>query len=68
LLHKGTMEKPRLLLLPCVLPGKLHFLKWAMLGSNQRPLPCESSTIVCWRFLDCAKLLQIAAFTLLRIS
>jgi len=23
------------------------FSKWAMLGSNQRPLPCEVSTIVC---------------------
>ena len=21
--------------------------EWAMLGSNQRPLPCEGSTIVC---------------------
>jgi hypothetical protein len=23
------------------------FSKWAMLGSNQRPLPCEGSKIVC---------------------
>jgi hypothetical protein len=30
-----------------------------MLGSNQRPLPCEVSTIVCWRFLEFAKILQI---------
>jgi hypothetical protein len=30
-----------------------------MLGSNQRPLPCEGSVIVCWRFLEVAKYLQI---------
>ena len=35
-----------------------------MLGSNQRPLPCESSAIVCWRFLEFAKSLQIEAFGL----
>jgi hypothetical protein len=23
------------------------FIEWAMLGSNQRPLLCESSAIVC---------------------
>jgi hypothetical protein len=23
------------------------FCEWAMLGSNQRPLPCEGSAIVC---------------------
>jgi hypothetical protein len=34
----------------------------AMLGSNQRPLPCEGSTIVCWRFMELAKFLQIAVF------
>jgi hypothetical protein len=32
------------------------FLEWAMLGSNQRPLPCESSVIVCWTFLEVAKM------------
>jgi hypothetical protein len=31
-----------------------------MLGSNQRPLPCESSIIVCWRFLEVEKYLQIS--------
>ena len=36
--------------------------KWAMLGSNQRPLPCEGSTMVCWRFLEFTKHLQIAKF------
>ena len=35
-----------------------------MLGSNQEPLPCEVSTIVCWRFLELAKLLQISIFLL----
>jgi hypothetical protein len=30
--------------------------------SNQRPLPCEGSMIVCQRFLDLAKSLQIEAF------
>ena len=38
--------------------------EWAMLGSNQRPLPCEGSVIVCWRFLECTKRLQIAGFDL----
>src|SRR5215217_7038884 len=33
-----------------------------MLGSNQRPLPCEGSTIVCWRFLELAKFLQTVIF------
>ena len=35
-----------------------------MLVSNQRPLPCESSAIVCWRFLESAKFLQRAEFLL----
>jgi hypothetical protein len=30
---------------------KSAFSEWAMLGSNQRPLPCEGSEIVCWGFL-----------------
>ena len=38
------------------------FPEWAMLGSNQRPLPCEGSTIVCWTFLELAKYLQTAYF------
>ena len=36
--------------------------EWAMLGSNQRPLPCEGSTMVCWRFLELAKSLEIDVF------
>jgi len=36
--------------------------EWAMLGSNQRPLPCESSVIVCWRILRLAKSLQMMNF------
>ena len=38
--------------------------EWAMLGSNQRPLPCEGSAMVCWTFLDFAKYLQIEVFRL----
>jgi hypothetical protein len=41
-----------------------EFLTWAMLGSNQRPLPCEGSVIVCWSFLELAKFLQIEGFNL----
>ena len=33
-----------------------------MLVSNERPLPCEGSTMVCWSFLELAKLPQIAVF------
>ena len=44
------------------------FHEWAMLGSNQRPLPCEGSAIVCWRVLDLAKSLQITVFLRRRIS
>jgi hypothetical protein len=69
LLHKGrgrAMEPPFVLRrFTC---KNATFVEWAMLGSNQRPLPCESSAIVCSTFLDCAKSLQIAAFDLLRIS
>src|SRR5215204_3436432 len=35
------------------------FLGWAMLGSNQRPLPCEGSTLVCWKFVELAECLQM---------
>jgi len=38
------------------------FTEWAMLGSNQRPLPCEGSVIACWSFLELAKFLQIHRF------
>jgi hypothetical protein len=44
------------------------FFEWAMLGSNQRPLPCEGSTIVCRRFLKLAKLLRIDVFSLKDLS
>ncbi len=37
---------------------------WAMLGSNQRPLPCEGSVMVCWQYLEIAKRLQIEVFCL----
>src|SRR5215218_8539518 len=51
-----------------VLPVKQHFLGWAMLGSNQRPLPCEGSVLVCWRFLELAKFLQKRRFFILPFS
>jgi len=38
-----------------------------MLGSNQRPLPCEGSTMVCWRCLEIAKYLQICRFPTLTL-
>src|SRR5215207_3875179 len=38
------------------------FPRWAMLGSNQRPLPCESSAISFRRFLEFAKSLQTVKF------
>jgi hypothetical protein len=39
-----------------------------MLVSNERPLPCEGSTMVCWSFLELAKLPQIAVFVCCRFS
>ena len=44
------------------------FSEWAMLGSNQRPLPCEVCTIVFQRFLELAKCLQITIFSLRQFS
>jgi hypothetical protein len=44
------------------------FWEWAMLGSNQRPLPCEGSAIVFQRFLELAEYLQIAVLLRPRIS
>jgi hypothetical protein len=36
--------------------------KWAMLGSNQRPLPCEVRSIMSRLFATVQKLLQNGAF------
>ncbi len=33
-----------------------------MLGSNQRPLPCEGRSITSWLFADVQKYLQINGF------
>ena len=44
------------------IPAKRRFSRWAILGSNQCPLLCKGSTIISWRFLEFAKLLQIALF------
>src|SRR5918994_6557484 len=55
---------PDLLLLRTFSQQISVFLRWAMLGSNQRPLPCEGSVIVCCRFLERAKYLQIERFGL----
>jgi hypothetical protein len=41
-------------------PANQRILKWAKLGSNQRPLPCEGSAMVCWRFLELTESLQMA--------
>jgi hypothetical protein len=35
---------------------------WAMLGSDQRPLPCEGGGTGCWGFLELAQSLQMADF------
>ena len=41
-----------------------RFWEWAMLGSNQRPLPCEIKSITSWLFTAVQKLLQISIFSL----
>ncbi len=38
------------------------FHGWTMLGSNQSPLSCEGSAMVCWRFLQLAEFAQTAEF------
>jgi hypothetical protein len=38
---------------------------WAMLGLNQRPLPCEGRSITSWLFATASKYLQTSAFILL---
>jgi hypothetical protein len=62
LLHKATinMRDARLCFMFYLRNGV--FREWAMLGSNQRPLPCECSVIVCWGFLELAKFLQMHRF------
>jgi hypothetical protein len=42
------------------------FYEWAMLGSNQRPLPCEGRSITLWLFATVQKYLQNSAFSLSR--
>ena len=37
---------------------------WAMLGSNQRPLPCEGRSITPWLFATVQKYLQTGTFSL----
>ena len=43
------------------------FTKWAMLGSNQRPLPCEGRSITSWLFAGVHKYLQDAVFSSRRV-
>ena len=52
-------ERVRDLLLPSTfyLQNEI-FWEWAMLGSNQRPLPCKGGKILCRTFQQCAKYLQ----------
>ena len=38
--------------------------EWAMLGSNQRPLPCEGKFITSWLFTAVQKYLQNELFSL----
>src|SRR3954468_24856508 len=45
-----------------VLPVERSVLKWAMLGSNQRPLPCEGRSITSCLFAGVQKYLQIEGF------
>ena len=40
------------------------FRAWAMLGSNQRPLPCEVRSVMSWLFAAVQKYLQISIFFL----
>ncbi len=37
--------------------------EWAMLGSNQRPLPCEGRSITPWSFATVQKYLQTGTFS-----
>jgi hypothetical protein len=46
----------------CIFPAKQYFSEWAMLGSNQRPLPCEGRSITSWLFAGVQKYLQINGF------
>jgi hypothetical protein len=39
------------------------FWEWAMLGSNQRPLPCEVRSLMSWLFTGVQKTLQNRPFT-----
>jgi hypothetical protein len=39
-------------------------VEWAMLGSNQRPLPCEVRSVLSWLFAAVQKYLQISIFFL----
>src|SRR5215208_4948458 len=59
--EKSSVSPDLLLALAFCLQNTI-FSEWAMLGSNQRPPPCEGSTIACWRCLEIAKCLQIEVF------
>ena len=37
---------------------------WAMLGSNQRPLPCEVKALLSWMFVAVQRCLQNDMFSL----
>jgi hypothetical protein len=62
LLHKSKEAVAHLIFRHMKILQNTTFLKWAMLISNQRPLPCEGSTLVCWGFLEHAKCPLIAEF------
>src|SRR5215213_10182711 len=68
LLH-GCCTKARERVRDLLLPSTFYlqneiFWEWAMLGSNQRPLPCEVRSIMSWLFATVQKYLQISIFSL----
>jgi hypothetical protein len=50
------------ILVYCIFPAKQYFSGWAMLGSNQRPLPCEGRSITSWLFAGVQNYLQNRPF------
>ena len=47
-----------------VVPAKRHFYEWAMLGSNQRPLPCEGEALSSSLFATVQEYQQHGLFSL----
>ena len=62
LLHGGTRSILRLILSAAFYLQNTEFREWAMLVSNQRPLPCECEGAASYAFAGVQELPQIAAF------